>query len=127
MLRQGTDSFNSPPNKVMLRIFISLKNVSPSAVINPRIFDPTACTLSTRPPTATKIFSNCSRSLDRHSNSGLQPAPAISMYARIYLSSNKQNILSMEATLTPFNLGFRVAICISKTQTTVTFFTSVRT
>jgi hypothetical protein len=34
-LRHGTDGFTSPPKEVMLRIFITLKNPSTSAGIEP--------------------------------------------------------------------------------------------
>jgi hypothetical protein len=35
ILRHGTDGFTSPPKKVLLRIFITLKNPSPSVGIEP--------------------------------------------------------------------------------------------
>jgi hypothetical protein len=43
----GTDGFTSPPKEVVLRIFITLKNPSPSVGIEP------ASTLTTTPPRAT--------------------------------------------------------------------------
>jgi hypothetical protein len=50
LLRHGTDGFTSPPNEVVLRIFITLKNPSGS---NPRTLGPVASTLTTRPPRST--------------------------------------------------------------------------
>jgi hypothetical protein len=35
VLRHGTDSFTSPPNEVVLRVFIVLKNSSPTARFKP--------------------------------------------------------------------------------------------
>jgi hypothetical protein len=39
-LRHGTDGFTSPPKEVVLRIFITLKNLSPSVGIEPAKLGP---------------------------------------------------------------------------------------
>jgi hypothetical protein len=39
-LRHGTDGFTSPPKEVVLRIFITLKNPSPSVGIEPANLGP---------------------------------------------------------------------------------------
>jgi hypothetical protein len=49
-LRHGTDGFTSPTKEVMLRIFITLKNPSTSAGIEPATLGPVASTLTTSPP-----------------------------------------------------------------------------
>ena len=48
-LRHGTDGFTSPPKKVVLRIFITLKNTSG---LNPQTLGPVVSTLTTSPPSA---------------------------------------------------------------------------
>jgi hypothetical protein len=50
ILRHGADSFVSPPNEDMLRIFIAFKNPSPLTGLNPRSLDPAASTLTNTPP-----------------------------------------------------------------------------
>jgi hypothetical protein len=52
-LRHGADSFTFPPKEGVLRIFIALKNPSPSAGLNSRSVFPMASTLTTRPPRMT--------------------------------------------------------------------------
>jgi hypothetical protein len=49
-LQHGTDGFTSPPKEVVLRIFITLKNPSTSAGIEPATLGPVASTLTTSPP-----------------------------------------------------------------------------
>ena len=52
-LRHGTDGFTSPPKKVVLRIFITLKTPSTKVGIEPATLGPVASTLTTSPPRAT--------------------------------------------------------------------------
>jgi hypothetical protein len=49
-LRHGTGGFTSPPKEVVQRIFITLKNPSTSAGIEPATLGPVASTLTTSPP-----------------------------------------------------------------------------
>jgi hypothetical protein len=49
-LRRGTDGFTSPPKEVVLRMFITLKNSSISAGIEPATLGPVASTRTTSPP-----------------------------------------------------------------------------
>jgi hypothetical protein len=53
ILQQGTDSFTSPPNEVMLRIFIAYKIHRPQLGLNPHILGPMASMLTARPLSAT--------------------------------------------------------------------------
>jgi hypothetical protein len=50
ILRHGTSGFTSHPKEGVLRIFIALKNPSPSPGSNPRPLGPVASTLTITPP-----------------------------------------------------------------------------
>jgi hypothetical protein len=55
-LRNGADSFTSPPIEGMMRIFIALKNPSPSPSLNQRTLGPMASTLTIIPPRLLRIY-----------------------------------------------------------------------
>jgi hypothetical protein len=50
MLRHGTSRFTSHLKENVLRIFITLKNLSPQPGLNPRPLGPVASTVTTTPP-----------------------------------------------------------------------------
>jgi hypothetical protein len=53
ILLHEADGFTCPPKEVVLQVFIALKNLPPSAALNPRTVGPVASTITTRPPKAT--------------------------------------------------------------------------